>query len=345
MRKFITVSSQGGSSKTLVNVDSLNRVSYHLSKSAQSVVDNFYEHTVLGSFKEDDFYSVLDINGSNVNSLDSISEIEDKINNVEGSGHGMTYVPYALVKANEEVFSNPDLLASYLDGLTDFVSKGKIFRGISNNLTLYWTNEMINSVLSIYRVYAEKIPDDYSYEFAFPVNCYSSNDVEFIKGKLCKGIPLVNAHRLRIGLDYGGILSTLPSFDLRYLQAKRCVSPIEVHKEGKGGVVGVSDYTSVFVTSPFAFDIVLDVHIFLRQLLSIVKNALGVDCAKQFLEDLFAKFCTVEHESIFSYLNEFTAAKYTVLKDKSSASLTDSFVVKGNYVYVPVSKVPGGKPW
>jgi len=343
MANFITVSSQGGSSKTLVNVDSLNRVSYHLSKSAQSVVDNFSEHRVLGSFKEDDFYSVLDVNGSNVNSLDSISEIEDKLNNVKGIGHGMTYVPHDLVKSNEEIFSNPDLLASYLDGLTDFVSRDKVFRGTSNNVTLYWTNEMINSVLSLYRSYANKIPDDYSYEFAFPLDCYLSNEVEFIKGKICKGIPLVNAKRLRIGLDTGGVLSTLPSFDLRYLRAKRCVSPSEVYKEDKGGVVGVSDYTSVFVTSPFAFDVVLDIYIFLRQLLSIVKHALGVDCAKQLLEDLFAKFCTVEHGSIFSYLNEFTAADYIEVKDKSSASLTDYFVVKGNYVYVPVFRALGGK--
>lgn len=341
MRKFITVSSQGGFSKTLVNVDSLNRVSYHLSKSAQNVVETFSDHQVSGLFSDDDFYSVLDVNGSNINSLDSINEIDDKLNNLEGIGHGMTYVPNDLVKANEEVFSSPDLLASYLDGLADFVSEDKVYCGTSKNVSLYWTEEMVSSVLSLYKVYAEQIPNDYSHELAFFIDSYPSNKVEFIKGKIYKGIPLVNAQRLRVGTDSGMVLSTLSSFNLRYLQAKRCISPSKVHKEGKGGIVGISDYTSVLITSS-SFEIVVDAWIFLRYLLSIVKQALGLDYVSQFLEDLFDMFCTVEHKGIFSYLDEFTAAEYTILKDKSSSSLIDSNVVKGNYVYVPVVKSLGG---
>ena len=171
MNNFITVSSQGGLSKTLVNTDSLNRVSYHLSSSANKVVDDCQRYGSLGLFKEDDFYSVLDVNGSNVNSLDSIFEIEDKLDGVTGIGQGMTYIPHALVKSNEAVLSSPDLLSSYLDGFTDFLDTGKVFRGSSKNVSLAWSDEMLSKVLSLYMDYMRDVQDDFSYEFEFTLGC------------------------------------------------------------------------------------------------------------------------------------------------------------------------------
>lgn len=346
MANFITVSSQGGSSKTLVNVDSLNRVSYHLSKSAQNLMEGFPGYYTALLFKEGDFYSVLDVNGSNVNSVDSIDEIEDKLNNVKGSGHGMTYVPHALVKANKEVFSNPDLLASYFSGFADYICEGEVFRGSSEDVELYWTDEMVNSVLSLYKTYTKKLPNDYSYEFAFTVNQYSSNKLEFIKGKTCKGIHLANASKLRVGKDSGMLLSTISSFDLRSLRAERCITPKGVYKEEKGGVVGVEDYSSVLVSFPFSdLDVIEDIDLIIRYFLGILKDALGVDSVRKFLDDLFDMFCTVEHGDFTSYLSEYPAADFIELKDEHSTGVLDSYVVKGDYVYIPLLERLGGIPW
>lgn len=345
MANFITVSSQGGSSETLVNVDSLNRVSYHLSSSATRVVENYYQYGALELFKNKDFYSVLDVNGSNVNSLDSISEIEDKLSGVIGAGHGMTYVSHALVKANEEVLSSPELLASYLSSFTDFLYKGKIFRGSSKEVNLSWTDEMVSKVLSLYKVYINNIPNDFSYEFAFPLGCYLSDSFEIIKGKPCVGIPVEVAKNLKINSEYDLVLSTLSSFDLKYPQVKRCVSPSEVSKELKGGVVGISDYTSVLIDFQFSVKVVVEAETFIKYLVSILKQANGVECAEKFLEDLFDMLCTSSHKNLFSYFVSATASEFVDLDSESYVSLVSNNTVKGDYVYVPLPKIFGGAKW
>ena len=345
MANFITVSSQGGSSKTLVNVDSLNRVSYHLSSSATKVVDNYSQYGALRLFNNKDFYSVLDVNGSNVNSLDSISEIEDKLSGVIGAGHGMTYVPHALVKANEEVLFNPYLLASYLSSLTDFLYKGKIFRGSSKDVNLAWTDEMVSKVLSLYKVYVNNIPNDFSYELAFRLGCYLSDSFEIIKGKPCAGIPVEVAKHLKVNSEYGMVLSTLSSFDIKYPQVKRCVSPSEVYREFKGGVVGVSDYISVLIDFQFSVKVVVEAETFIKYLVSILKHANGVECAEKFLEDLFDMLCTSSHENLFSYLVSATASEFVDLDSKNYVSLVSNNTVKGDYVYVPLPKIFGGVKW
>ena len=345
MNNFITVSSQGGLSKTLVNINSLNRVSYHLSSSANRVVEDCHKYGSLGLFKGDDFYSVLDVNGSNVNSLDSISEIEDKLNGVTGVGHGMTYVPYALLKSNEEVLSSPDLLASYLDGFTDFLDKGKVFRGSSKNVSLAWTDEMLSKVLSLYIDYIEDIPNDFSYEFAFPLGCYPTDRFDIIKGKPCAGIPLEVAKRMRVGSEFGMILFSLSSFELRYPRAKRCVSPSVVSKEGKGGVVGISDYTSVLVDFQSSLKVVIGVETFIKYLVCILKQAVGVERVEEFLEDLFDMLCTVSHDKLFSYLVSSPAAEFIDVKDEYSVSITSNNIVKGDYVYVPLPQMFEGVRW
>lgn len=345
MANFITVSSQDGSSKTLVNVDSLNRVSYHLSSTATRVVENYYQYGALGLFKNKDFYSVLDVNGSNINSLDSISEIEDKLSGVIGAGHGMTYVPHALIKANEEVLSDPYLLASYLSSFTDFLYKGKVFRGSSKEVNLAWTDEMVSKVLSLYKVYINNIPNDFSYEFAFPLGCYLSNSFEIIKGKPSVGIPVEIAKHLKVNSEYGMVLSTLSSFDLKYPQVKRCVYPNEVAKESKGGVVGISDYTSVLIDFQFSVKVVVDAETFIKYLVSIIKQANGVECAEKFLEDLFDIFCTSNHKDLFSYFVSYTASEYVELDSENCVSLESNNIVKGDYVYVPLPKIFGGAKW
>ena len=345
MNNFITVSSQGGLSKTLVNLNSLNRVSYHLSSSANRVVDDCQRYGSLGLFKEDDFYSVLDVNGSNVNSLDSIQEIEDKLSGVEGIGHGMTYIPHALVKSNEDVLSSPDLLSSYLDGFTDFLDTGKVFRGSSKNVSLAWSDEMLSKVLSLYMDYMRDVPDDFSYEFAFPLGCYPTDRFETIKGKPCAGVPLKVAKRMRVGSGFGMILFNLSSFELKYPRAKRCVSPRGVSKEGKGGVVGISDYTSVLVDFQSSLKVVIEVETFIKYLVCILKQAVGVERVEGFLEDLFDMLCTVSHDKLFSYLVSSPASKYIDVKDENSVSLTSNNIVKGDYVYVSLPQMIGGVRW
>lgn len=345
MNNFITVSSQGGLSKTLVNVNSLNRVSYHLSSSANRVVDDCQRYGSLGLFNEDDFYSVLDVNGSNVNSLDSISEIEDKLDGVTGIGHGMTYIPQALVKSNESVLSSPDLLSSYLDGFTDFLDTGKVFRGSSKNVSLAWSDEMLSKVLSLYMDYMRDVPDDFSYEFAFPLGCYPTDRFETIKGKPCAGVSLEVAERMRVGSGFGMILFNLSSFELKYPRAKRCVSPSRVSKEGKGGVVGISDYTSVLVDFQSSLKVVIEVETFIKYLVNILKQAVGVERVEEFLEDLFNMLCTVSHDKLFSYLVSHQAADFIDVEDENSVSLTSNNVVKGDYVYVPMPQMFGGVRW
>lgn len=345
MSNFIKVSSQGGLSKTLVNVNSLNRVSYHLSGSANKVVENYLQYGSLGLFNEDDFYSVLDVDGSNVNSLDSIEEIEDKLNKVEGIGHGMTYIPHALVKSNEDVLSSPNLLSSYLDGFTDFLDSGKVFRGLSKNVSLAWSDEMLSKVLSLYMDYMRDVPGDFSYEFAFPLGCYPTDRFETIKGKPCAGIPLEVAKRMRVGSGFGMILFNLSSFELKYPRAKRCVSPSMVSKEGKGGVVGISDYTSVLIDFQSSLKVVIEVETFIKYLVNILKQAVGVERVEEFLEDLFDMLCTVSHDKLFSYLVSSQAAEYIDVRDEHSVSLTSNNVVKGDYVYVPLPQMFGGVRW
>ena len=170
MSSFITVSSQQGTSKTIVNVNSLNRVSYHLSNSAHKLIENYKLYGSLGLFNADDFYSVLDINGSKVNTLDSIEEIEDKLNEVSGIGHGMTYIPNTVLESSKEVLSHPELLASYLSPFTDYLYKGKVLCGCSFDVSLAWTDEMVKSLLSLFkscksksRLYRPKNFNSFSY--------------------------------------------------------------------------------------------------------------------------------------------------------------------------------------
>lgn len=342
MTNFITVSSQGGSSKTIVNASSLSRVSYHLSKSAREVVECYLNYGVLGLFKRNDFYSVLDVNGSNINTLDSIDEVEDKLNGVVGSGHGLTYIPNALLKENEKVLSRPYMLASYMDSFTDFLDKGKIFRGPDKDVSLAWTDEMVNSLLSHYRDYAEEIPEDFVYEFSCPLDYFSADRVEFIKGKPCVGIPLKIAKNLKIGTDFGmSLISDLSSVDLKYLTAERCVSPSCVFDEGKGSVVGVNDYNSVLVSLSFQFKVVLTVESLIKYMVIILKRVYGVERAKEFLNGLFSILCNVETEDLFNYLSSKQAAKFTEVKNKSTVS-ADSYTVKGDYAYVPLKVNLGG---
>lgn len=338
MTNFITVSSQGGSSKTVVNVNSLNRVSYHLSKSAREVVECYLNYGVLGLFKGNDFYSVLDVNGSNINTLDSIDEVEDKLNGVVGSGHGMFYIPNAVLKSNEEVLSRPYMLASYMDSFTDFLDTDKVFRGPDKEVSLAWTDEMLSSLISHYRDYAKEIPEDFVYEFACFLECFPTDSVEIIKGKPHMGIPLMLASNLRIGTDFGmSLLYDLDSSDLKYITAERCVSPSRVFDEGKGSVVGISDYNSVLVSLSFPFKVVLTVESLIKYMVAILKKAYGVERAKEFLNGLFSILCNVETEDLFSYLSSKQAAKFTEVKNKSTVS-ADSYTVKGDYAYVPLKR-------
>lgn len=338
MTNFITVSSQGGSSKTVVNVNSLNRVSYHLSKSAREVVECYLNYGVLGLFKGNDFYSVLDVNGSNINTLDSIDEVEDKLNGVVGSGHGMTYIPNALLKSNEEVLSSPYTLASYMDSFTDFLDTDKVFRGPDKEVSLAWTDEMLSSLISHYRDYAKEIPEDFVYEFACFLECFPTDSVEIIKGKPHVGIPLTLASSLRIGTGFGmSLLYDLDSSDLKYITAERCVSPSRVFDEGKGSVVGVSDYNSVLVSLSFPFKVVLTVESLIKYMVAILKRACGVERAKEFLNGLFSILCNVETEDLFNYLSSKQAAKFTRVKNESTVS-ANSYTIKGNYAYVPLKE-------
>lgn len=342
MTNFITVSSQGGSSKTVVNVNSLNRVSYHLSKSAREVVECYLNYSVLGVFKGNDFYSVLDVNGSNINTLDSIDEVEDKLNGVVGSGHGMTYIPNALLKSNEKVLSSPYTLASYMDSFTDFLDTGKVFRGPDKEVSLAWTDEMLSSLISHYRDYAKEIPEDFVYEFACFLECFPTDSVEIIKGKPLMGIPLTLASKLRIGTDFGmSLLYDLDSSDLKYITAERCISPSRVFDEGKGSVVGISDYNSVLVSLSFHFKVVLTVESLIKYMVAILKRAYGVERAKEFLNGLFSVLSNVETEDLFNYLSIKQAAKFTEVKNESTAS-ADSYTIKGNYAYVPLKGNLGG---
>lgn len=342
MINFITVSSQGGSSKTVVNVNSLNRVSYHLSKSAREVVECNLNYGVLGLFKGNDFYSVLDVNGSNINTLDSVDEVEDKLNGVVGSGHGMTYIPNALLKSNEKVLSSPYSLASYMDSFTDFLDTDKVFRGPDKEVSLAWTDEMLSSLISHYRDYAKEIPEDFVYEFACFLECFPTDRVEIIKGKPHMGIPLMLARNLRIGTDFGmSLLYDLDSSDLKYITAERCVSPSRVFDEGKGSVVGISDYNSVLVNLSFQFNVVLTVESLIKYMVAILKKAYGVERAKEFLNGLFSILCNVETEDLFNYLSSKQAAKFTEVKNKSTVS-ADSYTVKGDYAYVPLKVNLGG---
>ena len=342
MTNFITVSSQGGSSKTVVNVNSLNRVSYHLSKSAREVVECYLNYGVLGLFKRNDFYSVLDVNGSNINTLDSIDEVEDKLNGVVGSGHGMFYIPNAVLKSNEEVLSRPYMLASYMSEFAHFVYKDKVFRGPDKDVSLAWTDEMLNSLISHYRDYAKEIPEDFVYEFSCPLDYFPTDRVEFIKGKPCVGIPLMLARNLRIGTDFGmSLLYDLDSSDLKYITAERCVSPSSVFDEGKGSVVGISDYNSVLVSLSFQFKVFLTVESLIKYMVAILKRAYGVEHAKEFLNGLFSILCNVEKEDLFNYLSSKKAAKFTEVKNESTVS-ADSYTIKGNYAYVPLKENLGG---
>ena len=342
MTNFITVSSQSGSSKTVVNVNSLNRVSYHLSKSAREVVECYLNYGVLGLFKRNDFYSVLDVNGSNINTLDSIDEVEDKLNGAVGSGHGLTYIPNALLKENEKVLSRPYMLASYMDSFTDFLDTGKVFRGPDKEVSLAWTDEMLSSLISQYRDYAKEIPEDFVYEFACHLECFPTDRVEIIKGKPHVGIPLMLARNLRIGTAFGmSLLYDLDSSDLKYITAERCVSPSRVFDEGKGSVVGISDYNSVLVSLSFQFKVVLTVESLIKYMVIILREACGVDYAEKFLDGLFTVLCNVETEGLFNYLSSKKAAKFTEVKNESTVS-ADSYTTKGNYVYVPLKENLGG---
>lgn len=277
--------------------------------------------------------------------MDSVSEIEDKLSGFIGAGHGMTYVPHALIKANEEVLSNPYLLASYLSSFTDFLYKGKVFRGSSKEVNLAWTDEMVSKVLSLYKVYINNIPNDFSYEFAFPLGCYLSGSFEIIKGKPCVGIPVEVAKHLKINSEYDLVLSTLSSFDLNYPQVKRCVHPNGVSKESKGGVVGISDCTNVLIDFQFSVKVVVEAETFIKYLVSILKQANGVECAEKFLEDLFDMLCTSNHKDLFSYLVSYTTTEYVELDAESYVSLASNNTVKGDYVYVPLPKIFGGAKW
>lgn len=378
MHNFITVSSQSGSSKTIVNVNSLNKVSYHLSNSAQRVVEHYRKYGIMGLFNRDDFYSVLDVNGSNVNTLDSIDEIVDMLNGVSGVGHGMTYVLDSLVKANKEVTYSPKLLASYFSNLVSYLYDDKVYKG-KEGINLAWTDKMVESVISLYKIYVGRLPEDFSYDFVFPITCLLIKNVEISKGKasigtpltIAKsssygfaspmtflppenvliskdkesiGIPLTIAKNLRIGSESGMLIANISSFDLKIIQAKRYVSPRYISTEGKGNVVGINDYTSVMVSLPFFLNVVVDVETFIKYLLSILKKANGVDHARNFLNDLFNMFCNVEHDSLTSYLESYPAAEFTSLDDEYSKSLVDMYPTKGGYVYVP-APIIGGIPW
>ena len=342
MTNFITVSSQGGSSKTVVNTNSLNRVSYHLSKSAREVVECYLNYGVLGLFKGNDFYSVLDVNGSNINTLDSIDEVGDKLNGVVGSGHGMFYIPDALLKSNEEVLSRPYMLASYMSEFAHFVYKDKVFRGPDKDVSLAWTDGMLNSLISHYRDYAKEIPEDFVYEFSCPLDYFPTDRVEFIKGKPCVGIPLKIAKNLKIGTDFGiSLITDLSSFDLKYITAKRCVSPSRVSDEGKGSVVGVSDYNSVLVDISFPLKVILTVEFLIKYMVIILREACGVDYAEKFLDGLFTVLCDVETGGLFDCLSSSQAADCIEVKNEHTVS-ADSYTVKGDYAYVPLKVNLGG---
>lgn len=343
MSSFITVSSQQGTSKTIVNVNSLNRVSYHLSSSAHKLIENYKLSGSLGLFNADDFYSVLDINGSKVNTLDSIDEIEDKLNEVSGIGHGMTYIPNTVLESSKEVLSHPEFLASYLSPFTDYLYKGKVFCGCSLDVSLAWTDEMVKSLLSLFKSCIDDLPADFSYQFSCPLEYFPTDKFEFIKGKPCVGIPLRIANQLSFEPNYGLLSSKLTSFELKYIQAERCISPRCVSDEGKGGVVGINDYNSVLVTiSPFK--VILPIKDLISYLVIILKDAFGVERSEKFLNDLFTMLCTVVSDDLFSYLESHSASEYTEVEGECFVSL-GSYTVKGDYVYIPLKERFGRFVW
>ena len=346
MSSFITVSSQQGTSKTIVNVNSLNRVSYHSSDLARKVVKNYRSYRVLeGLFCKEDFYSVLDVNGSKINTLDSIEEIEDKLNGVVGSGHGVVYIPHSVLKSNEEVLSKPELVASYLSTFTDILYEDKVFRGFSRNVSIAWTEEMVGALISIYKGYTKDLPNDFTYDMGCFLASYVGGKLEFIKGKPHIGIPLSSAQFLKIDPNISMFSCSLSTFDLRYVSATRCVSPSDVHDEDKGGVVGVSDYTSVSVRFSSGYQLLLGIENLTLHFTLILKKALGVERAKEFLEDLFNMLCFANHNELFSYLNNFPAPKVSEGEFGDFVDL-DSFMSKGDHAYVPLNEgIFGGKQW
>ena len=133
------------------------------------------------------------------------------------------------------------------------------------------------------------------------------------------------------------LLYDLDSSDLKYITAERCVSPSRVFDEGKGSVVGVSDYNSVLVSLSFQFKVVLTVESLIKYMVAILKKVYGVERAKEFLNGLFSILCTVETEDLFNYLSSKQAAKFTKVKNESTVS-ADSYTIKGNYAYVPLKE-------